>query len=210
MIQLDRKQQLVIILLVGVILFGGGYRLAQIKERAAEENKPALEAAGENKTKDLQVHVTGAVSKPGVYHLSQGSRVIDAVNMAGPTGEADLDSLKLASLLTDGQTISVPLKPEAIQAGSTPPAGAPVSSTAGTGRNVFTPQTGTKSPGLVNINMADQSQLDSLPGIGPALAQKIIQYREVNGPFKSIDDLKNVSGIGDKNYENLKDRITVR
>lgn len=219
MIQLDRKQQFVIILLVGVILFGGGYRFAQMKERAAEESKPALEAAGENKTKDLQVHVAGAVLKPGVYHLPQGSRVIDAVNMAGPTGEADLDSLKLASMVTDGQTIYVPLKPAVNQAGSTPsgsPPGAPVSSAAGTGRNAFIPQTGAKATGaaavtgLININTADQSQLDTLPGIGPALAQKIIQYREVNGPFKSIDDLKNVSGIGDKNFENLKDRITVR
>lgn len=216
MVQLDRKQQLVILLLVGVILFGGGYRLAQMKERAAEEGKPALEAASD-KAKDLLVHVAGAVAKPGVYQLPHGSRVIDAVNQAGPAAEAELDSLKLASPVTDGQTIYVPSK-SSTQAGSTAAGssqGSPVSS-AGTGRNAFTSQTGVKPSGtatvtgLVNINTADQSQLDTLPGVGPSLAQRIIQYREINGPFKAIEDLKDVSGIGDKNFEKLKDRITVR
>ena len=217
MVQLDRKQQLVILLLVGVILFGGGYRLAQMKERAAEEGKPALEAASD-KAKDLLVHVAGAVAKPGVYQLPHGSRVIDAINQAGPAAEAELDSLKLASPVTDGQTIYVSMKP-LTQAGSTASGsspGSPVSSAAGTGRNAFTSQTGVKPSGtatvtgLVNINTADQSQLDTLPGVGPSLAQRIIQYREINGPFKAIEDLKDVSGIGDKNFEKLKDRITVR
>jgi len=216
MVQLDRKQQLVILLLVGVILFGGGYRFAQMKERAAEEGKPALEAASD-KAKDLLVHVAGAVAKPGVYQLPHGSRVIDAVNQAGPAAEAELDSLKLASPVTDGQTIYVPMK-SSTQTGSMvagSPPGSPVSS-AGTGRNAFTSQTGVKPfsaatvTGLVNINTADQSQLDTLPGVGPSLAQRIIQYREINGPFKAIEDLKDVSGIGDKNFEKLKDRVTVR
>lgn len=211
MIQLDRKQQMVIFLLVAVILFGGGYRYAQMKERTAEESKTVLEAAGENKSRELQVHVAGAVLKPGVYRLPQGARVIDAVNMAGPAAEADLDSLKLASPLTDGQTIPVPLKPAVSGAQAGQPGAA-----AGTGRSVSTPQPGAKSAGnagaagLVNINTADQSQLDTLPGIGPALAQRIIQYREVNGPFNTVEDLKNVSGIGDKSFEKLRDRITVR
>lgn len=220
MIQLDRKQQSVIILLVVVIIFGVGYRYAQWKERAAEEGKPALEAAGENKAKDLLVHVAGAVSKPGVYQLPQGARVIDAINKAGPAGDADLDSLQLAAPVPDGKTIYVPLKPAAaVQAGSTTPGsapGTPVASADGTGRNAFTPQTGAKAAGaatvtgLINVNTADQSQLDTLPGIGPSLAQRIIQYREANGPFRAVEDLKNVSGIGDKKFEDIKDRITVR
>lgn len=216
MVQLDRKQQLVIALLVAVILFGGGYRFAQMKERAADEARPSLEAAGENKAKDIFVHVAGAVSKPGVYQLPQGARIIDAVNMAGPTGEADLDSLQLAAPVPDGKTIYVPLKSTAAQAGTAVPGtpGTPVSPAAGTGRNAFAPPAGASgtaaATGLVNINTADVSQLDTLPGIGPALAQRIIQYREVNGPFKTIEELKNVSGIGDKNFEKLKDKITVR
>ncbi len=215
MIQLDRKQQLVILVLVGIIIFGGGYRFAQMKERAAQENKAAFEqgeAAGETEIKNLLIHVTGAVAKPGVYELPAGSRVIDAVNKAGPTGEADLDVLKLATQVIDGQTIYVPVKAAAAQpgaVGTSPPAAvvvaAPVmSSSAGAGSNAQ--QTG----GKVNINTADQAQLDTLPGIGPAYAQRIIQYREINGPFKAIEDIKRVSGIGDKRFEQLKDLITVQ
>jgi len=212
-IQLDRRQQLIILLLVGVILFSGGYRLAQIKENSPEKIKPALESADENKSKEVTVHVFGAVAKPGVYQVSQGARVIDAINMAGPTGEADLDSIKLASKVTDGQDISVPFKAVIDPAAVGVTQGA--SASAGiTGRNVFTAPAGAggavAANGLVNINTANQSELDTLPGIGPALAQRIIQYRETNGFFQSIEDIKNVSGIGDKNFENMKDKITVR
>jgi len=212
-IQLDRRQQLIVLLLVGVILFSGGYRLAQIKEKSSEKVKPALDSAEQNKDKEVTVHVFGAVAKPGVYKVSQGARVIDAINMAGPTGEADLDSIKLAAKVTDGQDISVPSKADLDPAAVEVTPG--TSTSTGTGRNVFTAPAGAKSGaaaanGLVNINTAGQSELDTLPGIGPALAQRIIQYREANGAFQSIEDLKNVSGIGDKNFENMKDKITVR
>lgn len=218
MIQLERKQLWILLILAGVILFGGGYRLAEMKEQAAAGDKPALEAAGEKGDKDLVVHVAGAVSKPGVYQLAPGSRIIDAVEKAGPTAEADMDSLQLAAPVPDGKTIYVPVKAAAAQAGIPAPgipAGSPVSSTDGSGRNLFAPQAGKMAPGataasgLVNINTANESQLDTLPGIGPSLAQRIIQHREVNGPFKSIEDVKNVSGIGDKKFEDIKDKITV-
>lgn len=215
MIQLDRKQQLVILVLVGAILFGGGYRYAQMKERAAQESKPVLKSPVENKVKELLVHVTGAVTKPGVYQLPQGSRVIDAVNKAGPTGDAQLDALKLASPVIDGQTVYVPSKTAANQQGVPGSGGLSGSSTSENSKGSYAPQPGSAGSGsaaivgLVNINTADQSQLDTLPGIGPALAQRIIQYRETNGPFKTIEDIKNVSGIGDKNFEKLKDKITV-
>lgn len=215
MVQLDRKQQTVILALVVIIIFGAGYRLAQVKERAAEEDKVAYEqgaAAGDIQTKDVLVHVTGAVIKPGVYQLPAGSRINDAVNQAGPTGEADLDVLKLATQVSDGQTIYVPVKnptgpsgvPEptnqSATAGVTPTGAA---SSAGAVKSV-------QQTGKVNINTADQAQLDTLPGVGPAYAQRIIQYRELNGPFKSIEDIKQVSGIGEKRFEQLKDLITVQ
>jgi len=216
MVQLDRKQQLVILVLVSIILFGGGYRYAQMRDRAAEENKAAFdrgEVAGDSKTKDLLIHVTGAVAKPGVYQLPAGSRVIDAVNKAGPTVDADLDVLKLATQVTDGQTINVPVKAAAGQPGtlgSTYPAGttvaAPTGATSSAGIGKSAQQAGAK----VNINTADLAQLDTLPGVGPAYAQRIIQYREINGPFKSIEDIKQVSGIGDKRFEDLKDMIVVQ
>ncbi len=217
MIQLDRKQQWVLLLLVGIILLGGVYRYAQVKERAANESKPSLEAAGEERVKDIQVHVAGAVAKAGVYRLPQGSRVIDAITMAGPTGEADLDSLQLAAPIPDGKTIYVPQKSTALPTGLEMPGSQPTASGSvapGTGRVVSSPQTGSKAAGvtatgLININTADQDQLDTLPGIGPALAQRIIQYREINGLFETVEDIKNVAGIGDKKFEELKDKITV-
>ncbi|MCG9967019.1 ComEA family DNA-binding protein [Pelotomaculum terephthalicicum JT] len=211
-IQLDRKQQLIILLLAGVILFSGGYRYAQIKERAANESKPALENTTETKTKEIQVHVVGAVDRPGVYKLFQGARVIDAVNMAGPKEDADLDSLQLASLLNDGKTIPVPFKTSSPDtpgniSENTPGGGGYGAAVPGQGAG----QAGSaQANGLVNINTADLSQLDTLPGIGPSLAQRIVQYRETNGSFYSIEDIKNVSGIGDKKFEELKDKITVR
>jgi len=214
-IQLERRQQLIILLLVGVILFSGGYRLAQVKERSAEKAKPALETVDENKAKEVTVHVFGAVLKPGVYQMPQGARVIDAINMAGPAGESDLDSLKLASKVTDGQDIFVPVKSETDPTAVGSKQGTAISPAGKTGQNVFNATGGVNSGsavtanGLVNINTAGQNELDTLPGIGPAYAQRIIQYREANGPFNSIEDLKNVSGIGDKTFEKLKDRITV-
>jgi competence protein ComEA len=214
MMQLDRKQQLVILVLVSIIIFGVGYRWAQVKERAEVENQATFEpgsAADESEAKVLLVHVTGAVEKPGVYELPEGARVIEAVNKAVPTGEANLDVLKLATKVVDEQTIYVPVKTAAVQPGAVgatnPPAEpvAPLTLMSTAGATNSAQLTG----GKININTADQSQLDTLPGIGPAYAQRIIQYREINGPFKTIQDIKQVSGIGDKRFEQLKDLITV-
>jgi competence protein ComEA len=208
LIQLERRQQLIFLILAGVILFSGGYRFAQVKLQPAD--KPALETQELNKVKILSVHVTGAVSKPGVYQLPADARIIDAVNKAAPMEEADLDSLKLAARIVDGQDIYVPQKQvqgSSSAVGNQPGAVYPRSST-----SASSPAAGINSAavsGLVNINTADLGQLDTLPGIGSSLAQRIIQYRDSNGPFKDIEDLKNVSGIGDKNFENLKDMITV-
>lgn len=204
LIQIERKQQLILLVLVGVILFGGGYRLAQIKERSAFV--PALEAPEQSEVKNLSVHVIGAVVSPGVYQLPADKRIIDAVNMAVPLGEADLDSLKLAAKVNDGQDIFVPYK---VDQNSPAATGSQLAAPNMAGSGGFSAGTGAAAASLININTADQAQLDTLPGIGSSLAQRIIQYRETNGPFRSIEDLKDVSGIGDKNFENLKDRITV-
>jgi competence protein ComEA len=163
----------------------------------------------EEKKEEIVVHVTGAVEKSGVYRLPAGARVNDALEKAGLKAEADIDSLNLAAPLVDGQKIIVPLKQENTGVGSpgTGPGGpfstGPPKSMAGGDKP--TPGGGS----LININTADQAALDSLPGIGPALAQRIIQYREKNGPYKVPEDIKNVSGIGEKRFENLKDLITV-
>jgi competence protein ComEA len=142
----------------------------------------------------LIVDVRGAVAQPGVYELPQGSRVQDAIQAAGGAlPEADLGGLNLAAPLDDGAAIRVPAQVEA----QSPP------SRSG---GVTIPEV---TGGLIDINSATQEALESLPGIGPALAQRVIEYRESNGPFPSIEAIQNVSGIGPGIFEKIKDLITV-
>lgn len=221
MVKLEPKQQAIILFLVAVIIFGGGYRLAQVNSRGADNKlslqQPAVEAGTENKVKEIAVHVTGAVARPGLYKLSQGARVADVLDKAGPTEEADLNAINLAASLTDGQKVTVPFKgaanPLLGAAGAGSGGAQKYSSTSGYGGTALTApgagQSAGGQTGLININTAGTAELDTLPGIGPTLAQRIIQHREVNGPFRQIEDIKNVSGIGDKKFEDIKDRITV-
>jgi len=139
------------------------------------------------------VHVAGAVAAPGVYRLDTGARVIDAVHAAGGlTTEANADALNLAALLTDGQRVYVP------RIGETPP----VVLSAGPGS--------TSAPaGPVNLNTATATDLESLPGVGPATAATILAHREQHGPFASVDDLADVRGIGPAKLEALRGLVTV-
>jgi competence protein ComEA len=145
----------------------------------------------------LTVHVAGAVAKPGVYDLTAGARVIDAVEAAGGGApEADLNRLNLAAKVTDGQKVLVQ------RVGEAPAAGAPGSPDGGS--------SGSADPsGLVNLNTATQPQLEALPGIGPALAEAIIVERERRGGFRSVNELRDVRGIGDKRFADLKNKVTV-
>jgi competence protein ComEA len=149
----------------------------------------------------LQVHVIGAVLRPGVYIFAEGSRVQDAVTAAGgATSDADLNALNLAALLEDGQQLNVP---------SSVGAGAAPSPTAGF--RVLPPPASPPTPGaqLININTASAGELASLPGIGPTTAQRIVDYRTQNGPFARIEDLLNVAGIGPATFDNIRALITV-
>jgi len=142
----------------------------------------------------LFVHVAGEVRRPGVYEFQQGDRVIDAIEAAG--GErpgASLDGLNLAAPLTDGTQILVPERAPA--AGTTVPGA---------------PPTGTDDASAkVNVNTADATQLETLPGIGEVIAQTIIDHRTENGPFASIDELEDVSGIGPATLEEIRDLVTL-
>jgi competence protein ComEA len=144
------------------------------------------------------VDVRGAVNKPGVYTLPLGSRMQDALAQAGDVqSNADTRGLNLARKLNDGEQIYVPAVGEA-----TP---VPTKST------VSGAPTATKAPiGKININTATIAELDMLPGIGPAIAQRIVDYRTQNGDFKKIDDLKKVRGIGDVLFDQIKDLITLQ
>jgi competence protein ComEA len=141
----------------------------------------------------LFVHILGAVAKPGLYQLHDGARAVDAVAAAGGfTAEADRQQLNLARLVSDGEQIYVPKVGEA---GVGPP-GSTVGGAATHG-------------GKVNINTANQSDLETLPRVGPAMAQRIIAWRTANGRFATIEDLMSVTGIGDKTFAELKDLVTV-
>jgi competence protein ComEA len=143
------------------------------------------------------VHITGAVPRPGVYALAQGSRVQDAISASGGfLVDADKTGINLARTLEDGEQLDIPY-----QVGTSPVLGTPIAPPAPTEEPASTE--------LININTASQAELETLPGIGPTTAQKIIQYRETNGPFVSTQDIINVSGIGPGTYERIKDLITV-
>ena len=147
------------------------------------------------------VDVRGAVNKPGVYTLPAGSRVQDVLALAGDAlNNADLRPLNLARKLNDGEQIYVALVGEATPI--PPPA---LSSKSTTSR---TPTKAVQGP--ININTATVEELDSLPGIGPSIAQRIIDYRTQTGNFKKIEDLKDVRGIGDALFDQVKESITVQ
>ena len=145
--------------------------------------------------KPLVVHITGAVPRPGVYALPEGARVQDIISAAGGfLAEADKETINLARVLEDGELLEIPYAE-----GFSPIIPTPI-------QNIIVP--GSDSD-LININTASSLELETLPGIGPTNAGKIIAYREANGPFLSIEDIINVSGIGPGTYERIKDLITV-
>ena len=149
---------------------------------------------------EVYVDVDGAVARPGVYRLKDGARVSQAIDAAGGlTAEADVTGLNRASKVTDGQKIYVPTVGEQQAAAVTGGADSGVSPASGAGA----------SSGLVNINTASAAELQTLSGIGPSMAQSIIDERTKNGAFASVDDLMRVSGIGEKNLAKIKDCICV-
>lgn len=145
------------------------------------------------------VHVAGAVAKPGVYELPAGARVIDGITAAGgATSAADVSAINLARPLTDGERVYVPRR------GEVPPGEAAGGPDATGGAS-----SGAVASGKVNINTASVAELETLPGIGEVIAQRIVDYRTQHGPFRSVRDLLKVEGIGQKKFESLQDHVTV-
>ena len=169
------------------------------EESHAEENSVITET--EAPAAMIMVDIGGEVNKPMVAELEEGSRVEDAINAAGGvTDKADLTEINRAAFLEDGDKILIPTKLEdASDSGSaTSTSSGEISSEGGST---------TYSDSRVNINTADSEELQQLDGIGPVTAEKIIEYRKTNGKFRTIEDIKNVSGIGDKTFDELKDDI---
>lgn len=168
-----------------------------VEEPAASPTPGVTVAAGE-----LYVHVYGAVRAPGLYVLPAGARVVDAIAAAGGAAEgAALEGVNLARPLSDGEQLAVPTAEELAQV--PPPGGAAGASGGEAGGEAG------GGGGAVNINTADAAALEALPRIGPALAERIVAWREENGPFGSVDDLLAVEGIGPKVLEALRDQVTL-
>jgi len=192
----------VIIIALGIIL----YKNFNFEEKFTIN--PPVNSLENNSTVKIEVppviiHITGAVKSPGVYQLKSTDRVVDALKIAGgATEEGNLDAVNLAALLKDGQKIIIPYKILKI-------------SEAENNENLYKniedmyPSSATTS-GKININTANSSTLQTLPGIGPVLSERIIEYRNQNGLFGIIDDIKDVSGIGEKKFEGIKDLICVQ
>jgi competence protein ComEA len=197
--QVDRKQQLVIIAIAAVFLFTAGYKVSRWQAQGGEypgqaKVEDVVESGGFQAVREIVVHVAGAVKNPGVYTFSTEARVKDALERAVPLDRADIQSLNLAAPLKDGQKIVVPLKQD---------------NSGAAGQVAQQGAAGAGEPARININRASAGELETLPGFGPALSQRVVNYRESNGFFASEEDIKNVQGIGDKIYNQIKDQITV-
>lgn len=189
--QPQKRQYLLMVLIMAAILTGAYYIWQQQSHPAPVavlSSAPSVTTGAVTAGSDIVVYVSGFVVRPGVYKLSGELRVIDFVNAAGGfAAGANASAVNLAQKLTDGMQIHVPGN---------------LSSTASAGQTAGT-------TGKVSLSNADKKQLESLPGIGPALADRILEYRTTQGGFKSIDELKKVSGIGDAKYNSLKDKISL-
>ncbi|MDD6042768.1 MAG: helix-hairpin-helix domain-containing protein [Eubacteriaceae bacterium] len=180
----------VIILIVAVLFFAGNGKNPDIEVTGTEDSvKIAEETETATTAMPVYVDISGEVKSPGVYQVAEGTRLFEVIEKAGGlTDNAGVMSINQAEIVTDGQKIIIP-----------------DSQTQTTNTN----SSGITSDGLININVADSVELQEIPGVGPATASKILAYRESNGSFKNKEDLMNVSGIGQKTYDKIKDLITV-
>ena len=193
---LDRKLKLVWLGILGILLVAAAMKFL------LPVNSPAnMELTQENR--EIVVYITGAVKNSGLYALPLDSRLDDVLKLAVLAADADQELLNPAQRLKDGQKIIVPYK--IIDSGQEADS---ADSTNSKQAKQATVNSGNSS-GKVNINNAGLAELDTIPGIGPVLAQRIIDYREQNGLFSSPEEIQNVSGIGPKTYEKMADYITI-
>ncbi len=191
-----RIAQAVFLSVVGLVVFYVIYTILKRPEPASPplmitlQPRPTAEPATPTPA-TIDVYVSGAVNKPDVYTLPVDSIVKDAIVAAGgATADADLERINLAAHLADQMQVDVPRQGEAVPSSL----------------NGSTPNAATEK---IDINTASAEELDKLPGIGPAIAKAIIDYRTQNGPFKTIETINDVKGIGDALFEKIKDQITV-
>jgi competence protein comEA helix-hairpin-helix repeat region len=206
---LNKKQKIIVVVLIIIMCIVIGYYIISKTEKydysdiekisnIIEEDQEVDDNIIENK---IVIHITGEVEEEGVIELEKGARISDAIEEAGgTTEEADLSNVNLAYSLSDGQKVKIPNineKDEEI-----------IVVEEKAGDNIIIEGNKSKEE-KININKAAQTEIETLPGIGPSTALKIINYRNEHGKFKNIEDIKNVSGIGDSKFENIKEYICV-
>jgi competence protein ComEA len=188
---LARRRVIVGALLLAIVVLVGGRHLLRAGTAKAPQPVEAATSVKAEASPRLVVHVVGAVRRPGLYRLPGRSRTADAVEQAGgATATADLSLVNLAAPVSDGAQVVVPSR--------APPAGAG-------GPPAAAGQGGEAAQGPVHLNTATLEQLDSLPGVGPVTAQKILDYRQKHGAFSSLDDLDAIPGIGPARLEQLRE-----
>ena len=203
MFKKENNKKIIVYILIGIVVVIASIKLIDIyyqnnnNEEITIQNVLTTEDEPEKiENETIKVYVTGEVKNQGVIELEQGSRIVDAIEKAGgQTEEANLKNVNLAYELEDGQKIYIPNKSEE-------------------NTNVITDdgvtEIDSKENDTININKANEKELQELNGIGESLASSIIKYREDNGKFKNIEDLKNVPGIGESKFSNIKEKIKVK
>ncbi len=215
---INKKQKILLVIIIFIIALGVVYYANIMKTNDEfdidKQNLEVLNTSEENnnteedkeETEKIVVHVSGAVKNEGVVELDKNSRVVDAIEaVGGVTENAYMKNVNLAEQLEDGSKIYIPTKEEAEnekQNTNYITSNSNVSS----GSSIANEKT---RSGKININTATAEELDTLPGIGESTANKIINYRKEHGKFKSIEEIKEVSGIGDSKYEQIKDLIEI-
>ena len=178
-------------------------------EEIGEQTESIFQSSTETEKTKIVLHITGAVKQEGIVRIEEGARIVDVVEAAGGLKEnADLKNVNLAYIVEDGQKIFIPYTSEEdVDVTEETPF-----VTMDAGKDIITDTEANQSNSSnlkVNINKATQADLQLLPGVGESTAAKIIEHREKNGKFNSIEEIKNVSGIGDAKYENIKDYISI-
>ena len=226
-LNLKQKKIIAIILIILVVIAYYYFYLRDTTEEISNQDLEVNNTQESNQTNETEketeetivVHISGAVNIEGIVELEAGSRIANAIEKAGGVKEnADMTDINLAYPLEDGMKIHIPTKEETeanknnenmIDESYIISSSGGVSSKEDT-NSIQGSSKSTTSNAKVNINTATQEELDTLPGIGPSIASKIIDYREQNGKFNSIEEIKEVSGIGDAKYEKIKDSITIK
>lgn len=203
---LNKKQKIIVASLIAVMCMVIGYYIINKTEKydysalekvdnVIEENE--VEEKENEMEEKIIIHITGEVEEGGIIELEKGARISDAIEEAGGiTEEADLSNVNLAYSLSDGQKIKIPNINEKNEE--------PIVEEKA-GDNIIIEEN--KEEEKININKATQTEIETLPGIGPSTALKIINYRNEHGKFKNVEDIKNVPGIGDTKFENIKEYI---